>query len=287
MTMKLTTEKAQEQISSLIKNAINEAIKSGDFPEAEGADFKIEVPADKANGDFSVNAAMVNARTFRLPPRKIAQTIVSFVSLDGTYFEKIEVAGPGFINFYLGDRYYADVLLDIKKLGEDYGKSDFGKGKKINVEFVSANPTGPMHMGNARGGALGDCLAAVLEYAGYNVSREFYVNDAGNQIAKFALSLDVRYRQIFKGEDSVVLPEDSYHGADITERAKEFAALYGDSYLEKSEEERRKALVDFALPKNIENMKKAMEKYRIKYDTWFSELTLHNGGELRETIDLL
>ncbi len=287
MTMKLTTEKAQEQISSLIKNAINEAIKSGDFPEAESADFKIEVPADKANGDFSVNAAMVNARTFRLPPRKIAQTIVSFVSLDGTYFEKIEVAGPGFINFYLGDRYYADVLLDIKKLGEDYGKSDFGKGKKINVEFVSANPTGPMHMGNARGGALGDCLAAVLEYAGYNVSREFYVNDAGNQIAKFALSLDVRYRQIFKGEDSVVLPEDSYHGADITERAKEFAALYGDSYLEKSEEERRKALVDFALPKNIENMKKAMEKYRIKYDTWFSELTLHNGGELRETIDLL
>ena len=287
MTMKLTTEKAQEQISSLIKNAINEAIKSGDFPEAESADFKIEVPADKANGDFSVNAAMVNARTFRLPPRKIAQTIVSFVSPDGTYFEKIEVAGPGFINFYLGDRYYADVLLDIKKLGEDYGKSDFGKGKKINVEFVSANPTGPMHMGNARGGALGDCLAAVLEYAGYNVSREFYVNDAGNQIAKFALSLDVRYQQIFKGEDSVVLPEDSYHGADITERAKEFAALYGDSYLEKSEEERRKALVDFALPKNIENMKKAMEKYRIKYDTWFSELTLHNGGELRETIDLL
>ena len=287
MTMKLTTEKAQEQISSLIKNAINEAIKSGDFPEAESADFKIEVPADKANGDFSVNAAMVNARTFRLPPRKIAQTIVSFVSPDGTYFEKIEVAGPGFINFYLGDRYYAEVLLDIKKLGEDYGKSDFGKGKKINVEFVSANPTGPMHMGNARGGALGDCLAAVLEYAGYNVSREFYVNDAGNQIAKFALSLDVRYQQIFKGEDSVVLPEDSYHGADITERAKEFAALYGDSYLEKSEEERRKALVDFALPKNIENMKKAMEKYRIKYDTWFSELTLHNGGELRETIDLL
>ena len=285
--MKLTTEKAQEQINSLIDGAILSASKNGDFPQTESAAYKIEVPADKANGDFSVNAAMVNARTFRLPPRKIAETIVSLVSLDGTYFEKIEVAGPGFINFYLNDKYYADVLLDIRNLGGDYGKSDFGKGKKINVEFVSANPTGPMHMGNARGGALGDCLAAVLEYAGYDVSREFYVNDAGNQIDKFALSLDIRYQQIFKGEDSVELPEDSYHGADIKERAKEFADLYGDSYLEKSEAERRKALVNFALPKNIENMKKAMEKYRIKYDTWFSELTLHNGGELQETLDLL
>ena len=285
--MNLTTEKATEQISTLIENAIVTATKNGIFPEAAGAAYKIEVPADKANGDFSVNAAMVNARTFRLPPRKIAETIVSFVSLDGTYFEKIDVAGPGFINFYLNDKYYADVLLDIKRLGDDYGKSNFGKGKRINVEFVSANPTGPMHMGNARGGALGDCLAAVLEYAGYDVSREFYVNDAGNQIDKFALSLDIRYQQIFKGENSVELPEDSYHGADIKERAKEFATLYGDSYLEKSEEERRSALVDFALPKNIDNMKKAMEKYRINYDTWFSELTLHNGGELKETLDLL
>ena len=285
--MKLTTEKVRDQINSLIDAGISSAVKNGDFPETESADYKIEVPADKANGDFSVNAAMVNARNFRLPPRKIAETIVSFVSLDGTYFEKIEVAGPGFINFYLNDGYYADVLLDIKRLGDDYGKSDFGKGKKINVEFVSANPTGPMHMGNARGGALGDCLAAVLECAGYDVSREFYVNDAGNQIDKFALSLDIRYRQLFEGENAVELPEDSYHGADIIERAKEFAALYGDSYLQKSEEERRHALVDFALPKNIENMKKAMEKYRINYDTWFSELTLHNGGELRETLDLL
>ena len=187
----------------------------------------------------------------------------------------------------MNDAYYAYVLLDIRKAGDSYGKSDYGKGKRLNVEFVSANPTGPMHMGNARGGALGDCLAAVLEYAGYEVSREFYVNDAGNQIDKFALSLDIRYQQLFKGEDSVELPEDSYHGADIRQRAEEFAAVYGDSYLQKSEKERRKALVDFALPKNIENMKKAMEKYRINYDTWFSELTLHNGGELKDTIELL
>ena len=285
--MELTTQKAQTQIRNLIAKAVEKAFSAGVLPASESAPFIIEVPADKRNGDFSTNAAMVNAKNFRLPPRKIAETIVSFASNEGTYFEKIEVAGPGFINFFLNDAYYADVLLDIRKAGDSYGKSDYGKGKRLNVEFVSANPTGPMHMGNARGGALGDCLAAVLEYAGYEVSREFYVNDAGNQIDKFALSLDIRYQQLFKGEDSVELPEDSYHGADIRQRAEEFAAVYGDSYLQKSEKERRKALVDFALPKNIENMKKAMEKYRINYDTWFSELTLHNGGELKDTIELL
>ena len=285
--MALTTEKVQEQITTLIENAFKSAEQRGVLPSCEAAPFIIEVPADKANGDFSTNAAMVNARTFRLSPRKIADTILSELSCEGTYFEKIEVAGPGFINFFLNSRFYADVLLDIEREGENYGKSNYGQGKKVNVEFVSANPTGPMHMGNARGGALGDCLAAVLEYAGYDVSREFYVNDAGNQIAKFALSLDIRYQQHFKGEDSVELPEDSYHGADIIKRAEEFAEVYGNSYLEKSEEERRKALVDFALPKNIEEMKQAMEKYRIRYDTWFSELTLHNDGELKDTIDLL
>lgn len=285
--MALTTEKVQEQITTLIENAFKSAEQRGVLPSCEAAPFIIEVPADKANGDFSTNAAMVNARTFRLSPRKIADTILSELSCKGTYFEKIEVAGPGFINFFLNSRFYADVLLDIEREGENYGKSNYGQGKKVNVEFVSANPTGPMHMGNARGGALGDCLAAVLEYAGYDVSREFYVNDAGNQIAKFALSLDMRYQQHFKGEDSVELPEDSYHGADIIKRAEEFAEVYGNSYLEKSEEERRKALVDFALPKNIEEMKQAMEKYRIRYDTWFSELTLHNDGELKDTIDLL
>ena len=285
--MELTTQKVQTQIGNLIAKAVEKAFSAGVLPGAESAPFIIEIPADKRNGDFSTNAAMVNAKNFRLPPRKIAETIVSFASNEDTYFEKIEVAGPGFINFFLNDAYYADVLLDIRKAGDSYGKSDYGKGKRLNVEFVSANPTGPMHMGNARGGALGDCLASVLEYAGYEVSREFYVNDAGNQIDKFALSLDIRYQQLFKGENSVELPEDSYHGADIRQRAEEFAAVYGDSYLQKSEKERRKALVDFALPKNIENMKKAMEKYRINYDTWFSELTLHNGGELKDTIELL
>ncbi len=265
--MKTTVQRALDQIRSLVFDAAKAAQQSGQLPAGELAPFNIEVPADRQNGDYSTNAAMANARTFRLPPRKIADTLKANMDLADTYFDDVQVAGPGFINFYLGAAFYADVLLDVRAAGDSYGRSDYGKGQKINVEFVSANPTGPMHMGNARGGALGDCLAAVLDYAGYDVHREFYINDAGNQIEKFGLSLDIRYQQIYKGEDAVELPEDSY--------------------LEKSEAERRKALVDFALPKNIENMKKAMGVYRINYDTWFSELTLHTSGAIQDVIDLL
>ncbi len=285
--MKLTVQRAQEQILSLVSAAAQKAQQSGALPQGELAPFIIEVPADKQNGDYSTNAAMANARTFRLPPRKIAEALTAEMDLSGTYFEKVLVAGPGFINFYLGASFYADVLLDVRAAGDSYGRSDFGNGKRINVEFVSANPTGPMHMGNARGGALGDCLAAVLDYAGYDVHREFYINDAGNQIEKFALSLDIRYQQIFRGESAVELPEDSYHGEDIKERAKEFADVYGDRYLQADEAERRAALVAFALPRNIENMQKAMDVYRIRYDTWFSEKTLHESGAIRDVIDLL
>lgn len=283
--MSQTVNKAQNQIRQMVLSAIEKAQTAGALPEGESNAFSVEVPADRKNGDYSTNAAMVNAKAFRLPPRKIAEAITENIFLEGTYFEKVEIAGPGFINFYLSDIYYADVLFEIREAGDNYGRSDYGKGKSINVEFVSANPTGPMHMGNARGGALGDCLAAVLDYAGYEVSREFYVNDAGNQIDKFALSLDIRYQQLC-GIDAE-LPEDSYHGEDIAERAGEFKAAYGDSYISESEEERRKALTEFALPKNLDNMKNAMAKYRIDYDLWFSELTLHNGGELKETIDIL
>ncbi len=283
--MSKTVDKAQNQIRELINNAISKAQQQGALAEGESNAFSVEVPADRNNGDYSTNAAMVNAKVFRLPPVKIAQAISENIDLDGTYFREVKIAGPGFINFYLSDVYYADVLLEVREAGDSYGRSDYGKGKKINVEFVSANPTGPMHMGNARGGALGDCLAAVLDYAGYEVAREFYVNDAGNQIEKFGLSLDIRYRQLL-GEE-IELPEDSYHGEDIIERASEFKAAYGDSYKDKDEQERRKGLVEFAQPKNLDNMKKAMEKYRIDYDLWFSELSLHNGGELQETIDIL
>ena len=285
--MSYLVNKVQEQLKNAINVAVDACVADGSFPAVPTANFNVEVPADRTNGDFSANAAMVWARELHNAPRKIADMIMADIKLDGTYFSRAEVAGPGFMNFYLDDRYYADILMDIRQKGKDYGRSDYGKGKRINVEFVSANPTGPMHMGNARGGALGDCLAAVLDWAGYEVSREFYINDAGNQIDKFALSLDIRYQQLFKGEDSVELPEDSYHGEDIKVRAKEFADINGDKYLSCSEEERRNALVEFALPKNIQAMKDNLTKYRIEYDTWFHESILHNDGELADTIKLM
>lgn len=285
--MSYIVNEVQNELKRIIACASEKAAEKGTLAAVPSGTFNVEIPADRANGDFSTNAAMAWARELKNAPRKIADAIIAEVSLEGTYFERVEVAGPGFINFYLGDRYYADILKDIRAKGKDYGRSDYGKGKRINVEFVSANPTGPMHMGNARGGALGDCLAAVLDRAGYEVSREFYINDAGNQIDKFALSLDVRYQQIYKGEDAVELPEDSYHGEDIKVRAQEFADVNGDKYINADETERRKALVDFALPKNIQAMKDNLTKYRIEYDTWFHESVLHNDGELADTIELM
>lgn len=278
---------ATRDLRQIILDALGRAVAEKALPMEPTPDFTIETPADPSHGDFATNVAMVSAKAFHMAPRKIAEALSPYFEFSGTYFEKFEIAGPGFINFFLSPRFYAAVLQDIEALQDGYGRSDFGKGKKINVEFVSANPTGPMHMGNARGGALGDCLAAVLDAAGYQVSREFYINDAGNQIDKFALSLDIRYQQIFKGEEAVPMPEDCYQGADILERAQEFAGLNGDGYLEKSQEERQKALVDFALPKNIAKMQSDLKKYRIEYDTWFHESVLHNDGEIQDTLKIL
>ncbi|MBR3802990.1 MAG: arginine--tRNA ligase [Clostridia bacterium] len=285
--MSIIVKQVQDKLTAAIGAAFKKAISAGALPEAEIPAFNIEVPADRANGDFSTNAAMAGARVFRRAPRQIADAVCANIDLEGTYVAKCEVAGAGFINFYLSDEYYSAILRDVRACGADYGRSDYGEGKTINVEFVSANPTGPMHMGNARGGALGDCLAAVLDWAGYKVTREFYVNDAGNQIAKFGLSLDVRYQQIFKGEDAVELPEDSYHGEDIKERAQQFADIHGDKYMSATEEERRAALVEFALPLNIDKMHANLDKYRIDYDVWFRESSLYNSGELEETLGLL
>lgn len=285
--MSKIVKETENSIKTAVVEAIKKAIENGQLPEGEIPEVNVEVPADRANGDFSTNAAMISARAFRCAPKKIADAIKENISLEGTYLEKCETAGPGFINFYLKDSYYGAILRDVKECGSDYGRSDYGKGEKVMLEFVSANPTGPMHMGNARGGALGDCLAAVMERAGYNVSREFYINDAGNQIEKFASSLDVRYRQLFVGEENAPLPEDCYQGLDIKELAEEFKEINGDKYMNTSEEERKKALVDFALPKNIAAMKATMAKYRIEYDKWFHESTLHESGEVMKTVELL
>lgn len=278
-----------ENLKKLIGDAVSDAIKNSELPQInENIAVNIETPADHKNGDFSSNVAMMNARKFNMAPTQIAKIICNYLNLDNQHIvERFEIACPGFINFFLSKDFYAAIINDILLLKENYGHSDFGQNKKVMVEFVSANPTGPMHMGNARGGALGDCLAAVLNAAGYNVKREFYINDAGNQIEKFGASLEVRYLQIFEGENAHVLPEDSYHGEDIKDLASEFAEINGKSYLNVASEIRKKALIDFALPKNIEKMKSDLEKYRITFDKWFHEIDLHNNGEITETIEIL
>lgn len=277
---------AVQQLKKAIENAIEKAITNGELPQAEAAPFIIETPADRSHGDFATNAAMAGAKAFRMPPFKIAQAITSNLDLEGTMFDRFETAGPGFINFFLGTEFYSAVIREILANPEAYGRSEYGRDEKVMVEFVSANPTGPMHMGNARGGALGDCLAAVLDKAGYNAWREFYVNDAGNQIEKFGCSLEARYLQIFKG-DEIEFPEDGYQGEDIKDLAKEYADLNGDSLVNVSAEERKKALVDYALPKNIKKMQADMEKYKIFYDKWFFESKLHKSGAVKAVVDLL
>lgn len=285
--MSKLVQQATEQLRQRLVDAANAAMAAGALPQGDVPDFAIEVPADRTHGDYATNMAMVSAKAFRQAPRKIAEIITEHLDLSDTYLDRCEIAGPGFINFFLTPQFNIAVMQNIAKLGKDYGRSDYGKGEKIMVEFVSANPTGPMHMGNARGGALGDCLAAVLDVAGYNVWREFYVNDAGNQIEKFANSLNARYLQIYKGEDAIPFPEDGYQGEDIKDRAAEFAAIYGEEFVETSEDVRKAALVGYALPKNIEKMQSDLNKYRITYDKWFLESELHQNGEVAETIELL
>ena len=278
---------AEQQLRDALAEAAGKAVAAGELPAEPMPAYAVEIPGDRAHGDLAANAAMVSARAFRQPPRKIAEILLQHLDLTGTYLDRAEVAGPGFLNFFLSPAYYAAVVADILTQGDKYGRSDYGQGKRVMVEFVSANPTGPMHMGNARGGALGDCLASVLDAAGYKVWREFYVNDAGNQIEKFGISLEARYLQLHLGEEAVEFPEDAYHGEDIKEHAAAFSALHGDRYVHADPEERRRALVKYALPLNIEKMHRDMEKYRIVYDEWFHESTLHESGQVKETIQLL
>lgn len=283
--MSKIVKETEIELKNIIEQAVKKAVSNGALPEAEMPQFNIEKPANKDNGDYSTNVAMAGARAFKKAPRMIAEAIASCIDLDGTAFDRVEIAGPGFMNFFLSQQFYSNVLKDVFSCGKDYGKSDYGQGKRVLVEFVSANPTGPMHIGNARGGAIGDCLASVLDWAGFSVNREFYVNDAGNQIEKFATSLEVRYLQHY--DSSIELPDDAYHGQDIVEHAENFIKEYGDKYVNADSKERRKALVDFALPKNIAGLERDLGRYRITYDKWFRESTLHNDGSVQRVIDAL
>ena len=290
---------ALAQARTLLTDAVKAAVADGALPEAALPDFIVEIPADVKNGDIASNVAMAGARAFHKAPRQIAEAITAKLQLDGSLFDRFEVAGPGFINLFLGQDWFTSVVR-AAVANPEYGRTDAGAGKKYNVEFVSANPTGPMHMGNARGGALGDCLAAVLDWSGYDVTREFYINDAGNQIQKFGKSLAVRYLQKFCGEEAYPLPAECYQGGDIKVLAGEFAELNGDKYVASCkgmDEETlfeseafaalKDALVAYALPKNIAALKRDLGKYRIDYDVWFHESTLHESGAVLAVVDKL
>ena len=285
--MSQLVSQATQQLRQAVEDALRQAMAAGELPQADLPEFILEVPGDSAHGDWACNAAMAGARTFHAAPRKIAQSIVDHLDLAPTYFEKVEIAGPGFLNFTYRPAFYAGVLQDIHRLGQAYGRSDFGQGQRVLVEYVSANPTGPMHIGNARGGVLGDALSAVLEAAGYQVSREFYINDAGNQVNKYAASLEARYLQLYQGEEAVPFPEDGYQGPDVIANAKSFAELNGDKYVNTSSEERRAALIGYALPKNIQGLHDDLLRYRVEYDNWFHESTLHENGAVGRVVELL
>ena len=301
-------ELAKQQVKETVMNPLGRLVAEGKIEAVPLPAFNVERPADVSHGDFSCNAAMASAKALRNNPRAIGQMIADAAVLDGTVFEKIEVAGPGFLNFFISPLWFNETVGEVISSGSDYGKAELGKGKRVLVEFVSANPTGPMHIGNARGGALGDSLSSVLQFAGYEVEREFYVNDAGNQIEKFGKSLSIRYmqiadgnksdviasygdddicRKIFEDEENFPMPEDVYKGVDIIEHAYNFYKINGDKFVNADEESRKSALVEYALPLNIDGLEKDLAKYRIVYDTWFRESSLHKSGAVKQIVDML
>ena len=280
-------ESAKEQVRQLTQNAYRACVEAGTLPGGIETVPAVEIPKDTANGDYTTTFCLAAAKAMKMNPRQVAQTLIDAMTLEGSYFTAVELAGPGFLNFRLGGKWYADTVSVIEAEGEKYGENTTLAGKKYMVEFVSANPTGPMHMGNARGGVLGDTLASVLQKSGADVWREFYVNDAGNQIEKFAKSLEARYFQIIKGEDAVEFPEDGYHGDDIRELAQAFYEKEGDKYLDCDEKTRHDALAQFGLSVNIPKMKTDLARYGIQYDQWFFESSLHESGYVADTVAAL
>ena len=280
-------QNAKDQAASLAMAAYEAAVADGTLPRAEVKTAPVEIPKDTANGDFTTTFALAASKALRQPPRNIAQALLDHMQLEGTYFASAEIAGPGFLNFRLNPSWYAGVMEAVESEGADYGTNDGLRGKKIMVEFVSANPTGPMHMGNARGGVLGDTLASVLTACGADVTREFYVNDAGHQIDKFAHSIEARYLQLIQGEENVPFPEDGYQGGDIRDLAQAYYDANGEKLLNVPAGERQAELAQYGLSVNLPKMKTDLQRYKINYDNWFYESTLHESGYVAETVALL
>ena len=280
-------QEARAQVAELTQAAYLRAVEAGKLPAGAEVKATIEIPKDTSHGDYASSYAMAGARALHQAPRAIAQTIVDHLDLEGSYFQKVEIAGPGFLNFTLGPKWYQAVLADVEREGTGYGSNSEGGGEKVMVEFVSANPTGPMHMGNARGGVLGDTLANVLKRDGCDTWKEFYVNDAGNQIHKFAVSINARYMQLILGEENFPFPEEGYHGEDIKELARAIHDAHGDSWKELPEEERLDKMAEYGLSVNIPKMQEDLKKYGIVYDQWFFESSLHESGYVAETVQML
>ena len=280
-------QNAKDQVLDLTVSAYQKAAAEGLLPQDAAVTPSVEIPKDTANGDYTTTFCLAAAKALKKNPRQVAQILMDHMDLSGSYFTSVEMAGPGFLNFRLGNKWFRDTVACVEQEGAAYGCNDTLKGQKIMVEFVSANPTGPMHMGNARGGVLGDTLASVLQKSGADVWREFYVNDAGNQIEKFAKSLEARYFQIIKGEDAVEFPEDGYHGDDIRELAQAFYEKEGEKYLDCDEKTRHDALAQFGLSVNIPKMKSDLARYGIQYDQWFFESSLHESGYVADTVAAL
>ena len=280
-------QNAKDQAAALAMAAYQAAAADGTLPRAEVKTAPVEIPKDTANGDFSTTFALAAAKALGRSPRDIAQALLDHMDLAGTCFASAEIAGPGFLNFRLGQGWYEGVCAAVESEGPEYGTNDSLRGQKIMVEFVSANPTGPMHMGNARGGVLGDTLAAVLSASGAEVTREFYVNDAGHQIDKFAHSIEARYLQLIRGEDAVPFPEDGYQGEDIRDLARAYYEQNGEKLDQAPEAERQAALAQYGLSVNLPKMKSDLQRYKIEYDNWFYESTLHDSGYVAETVQLL
>lgn len=306
-------ENMRNGLRRALEQALESAVAAGRLPQVETPDFVVEVPREREHGDFATNLAMLLPRRARMAPRKIADILVEnlppgpkggqglhpagekFLSaMDNRelvhyrplqWVQRVEVAGPGFINFHLDPRWVLEALPLAVEMGDDYGRVPLGEGKKVQVEFVSANPTGLLHMGNARGAALGDSIASILDFAGWQVTREYYINDAGNQIENFALSLEARYFQLLGRHGEI--PEGGYHGQDIIDTVRRFIDQHGDGLLEADGRTRLDTLARYALAEKIEGIRRALEEFGVQYDVWFSEQSLHDSGKVDDAINRL
>lgn len=275
-----------EQVKELVKQEIQATVvKAGLASEEQIPGVILEVPKEKAHGDYSTNMAMQLARIAKKPPRAIAEEIVANFDKTKASVEKIEIAGPGFINFYMDNSYLTELIPAILQAGEKYGETNTGKGQKVQVEFVSANPTGDLHLGHARGAAVGDTLCNLLAKAGYDVSREYYINDAGNQIHNLALSVEARYMQAL-GKDAE-MPADGYYGEDVIQIGKRLADEFGDRYLNADEKERYDFFREYGLKYELEKLQKDLESFRVGFDVWYSETSLYHNGKIDQALEVL